>query len=757
MTIYKEIDPKLGRTNQVGLRLHCESAEAEAIHRALRLTFLGKVSQLLPSFHPNFSFCIYVTASAHELEAKWREIEQLAGVAASSDSAGVSRPSSPARTATQPAPRSPKPAAASPVNRSSAATDFKAWERQFRAAVKILKDDTLILVSTGASLSTAWVLQELEAGRPSEELEEQLLQQSALSPQNVLRAQIALYDRLNKPEKIVALCEQQYNAVLALPPSSLLVEQLIRAYTQIAQRDQDQRLLNTGQRLAQSFLPELERLQQAEKVRTLLRDKRLASDEPATASLTLNEQLDQIIQIEPAERLTRLNELVQRHPQVWSLQLALADTYAALGDRERAIALYQSIPQQSEAYRQASHRLGQLWLDTQRYQEVLERISATETDRTLQGLRGAALYWTGQPKQALELLQVCWQEGELQRAILLPLARAWVANRQDEQALEPYQLLLEIAPDQLEAQDYAQIAISTYASLDVYGVRSQLATLCERYLTLNGPQRCPGETTDTMLEIRMEVAVDETALRTTSADRLEWLIQQGDHPKVEKCIDTLREQTNQQRLKREDFFALLEGIEVYSDAWPYLSDMLASEYQIMAIQEIDVSLRHNRPFPVYMHDLRRALHFLNRSLADELNTYIESERQELIKRNQPVPEEAVDSAQQISLASQRVALVGGHHATRREVIKTLEEEYGLSEYVEIGPSSEEHIDSNSVRERIANCNLIAVITGYMGHDLSTIVRDLKQSGALTGEVIWLHCRGKSGVVREITKAANLIN
>ncbi len=45
--------------------------------------------------------------------------------------------------------------------------------------------------------------------------------------------------------------------------------------------------------------------------------------------------------------------------------------------------------------------------------------------------------------------------------------------------------------------------------------------------------------------------------------------------------------------------------------------------------------------------------------------------------------------------------------------------------------------------------MVAVITGYMGHDLSRIVSDLKKDGTLTGDVFFLACRGKSGVVRSI--------
>jgi hypothetical protein len=96
-----------------------------------------------------------------------------------------------------------------------------------------------------------------------------------------------------------------------------------------------------------------------------------------------------------------------------------------------------------------------------------------------------------------------------------------------------------------------------------------------------------------------------------------------------------------------------------------------------------------------------------------------------------------------------LALVGGHAATRQAVIQELREQYHLDRAIEIAPSSEERSSGSTVRSKIGDCRLIVLITGYMGHDLSTIVSNLKQEGALTGEVLPLACRGKSGVVREI--------
>lgn len=105
----------------------------------------------------------------------------------------------------------------------------------------------------------------------------------------------------------------------------------------------------------------------------------------------------------------------------------------------------------------------------------------------------------------------------------------------------------------------------------------------------------------------------------------------------------------------------------------------------------------------------------------------------------------------IDLSGLRLALVGGHPDTRREVIRELSENYRLQDYVEVAPSSEAYLSRSSVRAKIGNCDLIVVITGYMGHDLSQIVSELKRDGALNGQVLLLgrQVKAKSGVVREI--------
>ncbi|NEP19951.1 MAG: DUF2325 domain-containing protein [Leptolyngbya sp. SIO4C1] len=103
------------------------------------------------------------------------------------------------------------------------------------------------------------------------------------------------------------------------------------------------------------------------------------------------------------------------------------------------------------------------------------------------------------------------------------------------------------------------------------------------------------------------------------------------------------------------------------------------------------------------------------------------------------------------LSKLHLALVGGHDATRREVIRELTEQYGLQKWVELPPFA--HSSLVQIRPRIQRCDLIIVITRYMNHQLTDSINRLKASGGLMGEVVLVNCRGKTGVIREILKRA----
>ena len=105
------------------------------------------------------------------------------------------------------------------------------------------------------------------------------------------------------------------------------------------------------------------------------------------------------------------------------------------------------------------------------------------------------------------------------------------------------------------------------------------------------------------------------------------------------------------------------------------------------------------------------------------------------------------------LSEMKLGIVGGHDATRREVIKELSELYGLKQWVEVPPTWEKSLSQRVLKAKLEHCDLIVIVTGYMNHSLTQAVYGLKESGGLSGKVELLNFRGKSGVVREILRLA----
>jgi hypothetical protein len=110
-------------------------------------------------------------------------------------------------------------------------------------------------------------------------------------------------------------------------------------------------------------------------------------------------------------------------------------------------------------------------------------------------------------------------------------------------------------------------------------------------------------------------------------------------------------------------------------------------------------------------------------------------------------------SENIDLSGLRLGLVGGHHNTRFAVLSELRHKYGLQESVEIEPSRRRCLDQTHLKAKLSNCDLIVLITGYMGHSLSGSVMNLKNSGALRGDILKLttQCNATSSILREIVK------
>ncbi|MHC5917796.1 MAG: hypothetical protein ACYTXE_44055, partial [Nostoc sp.] len=187
---------------------------------------------------------------------------------------------------------------------------------------------------------------------------------------NALRTLIALYAKTEQHEQLIKLCQVKYNSILALPVSGRLVEQLVTAHLQHYQQTKEQKLLRSVQALAQEFLPELERLRQANRVRKLLHLSLISQEAlPTIEGATLTEQLTQLLEIEPGERISQLEKLKDKYPKAINVLLALADSYVSIDNPEYALQIYQSITEKTEELQQ---RYAELLLNIQRFQEVIE-------------------------------------------------------------------------------------------------------------------------------------------------------------------------------------------------------------------------------------------------------------------------------------------------------------------------------------------------------------------------------------------------
>ncbi len=723
MSFQYEINPKLGTTDQVGLRLRCNGqTQADEIYRGLRQAGF-KVTRLMPSRHEDYTHFVYITASADNVNSAMLQIKAM--VLALND--------------------------ANSIKKESNVKDFKSWQSLFRKAIKQLNNDYQNSTSSVQEINQNILEQQITAGRVTE-VEEHLLRQADINDSNALRTLIALYAKTEQYEQLVELCKAKYKNILALPVSGRLVEQLVTAHTQHYQQTKEQELLGSAQALAQEFLPELERLRQANGVRKLLHLS-LVSQEPLPTieGATLNEQLAQLLEIEPGERIYKLEKLKEKYPKAINVLLALAESYVSIDNTEYALQIYLSIPEKTEEVQQ---RHAELLLNTQHFQEVTELLPTviSELSPALAGLRGAALYNLGQKTQAREFLEKAWQAGERRVQILLPLAKLWATVGDPIKAGEVYQILLETADEQLTLSDRALIA--RVANLDGFGdiSNNDKVNYYESCVNWAGLRLRDLPEAEEILKDRLDLwkqLQNPSGMLNAYADWLDWLANVGKWEDLNKELDSLRNLAIQQKVSSLQYFELLEGLEAYINVQPTLRQSLTNDYFGLAIAEIDNALRQEEVEAPFFEDLKRALLCLNSDSANELVEYRQQRRAEAAKLEVQIASDENTVSTTHNLASIHLALVGGHQATRREVIRELCENYGLQNCVEIAPSSEAYISRSNVQAQISNCNLIAVITGYMGHDLSQIVSDLKKDGILTGDVFFIPCRGKSGVVRAI--------
>jgi hypothetical protein len=341
----------------------------------------------------------------------------------------------------------------------------------------------------------------------------------------------------------------------------------------------------------------------------------------------------------------------------------------------------------------------------------------------------------------------------------LAAARAAWGREQADEAARHYGLALELggpngaADATLAAEDYLAIALlADYECLalpeervlDAYECFAERAGRADLRRLPDAPAALHRR-----LALARRLATGERLARAY-ADLLDYAIVEGDFADLPGLVEQLRaDRERRQLLTPERHFYLLDALYPSAVALPELRGALADEYEVIVVAEAAATLRARGQLPAYVDDVLNALLFLRPAGNYALRAYIREQRAALADGGRPLPEQEIEQEARPDLARLRLALVGGHSRARSAVIEELRRNYGLQQPVEeVPPSSEGSVNRRTVQERLATSTLAAVIPGYMGHDLSEIVRRL-EAGPLRGRVRWLTTRGKSGVVREL--------
>ncbi|ESA32076.1 hypothetical protein N836_28385 [Leptolyngbya sp. Heron Island J] len=177
---------------------------------------------------------------------------------------------------------------------------------------------------------------------------------------------------------------------------------------------------------------------------------------------------------------------------------------------------------------------------------------------------------------------------------------------------------------------------------------------------------------------------------------------------------------------------LEDSLQEYSELWQELDEWVSeSDSKIKSLKE---ELRNRTSALVNCEANFSAVQQFNLETIEAISTAQK-------------PEEVTLST---TLENWKIAFVGGHAATRRVVIQTLHEDHGLVYApVEIPPSREVSSSQKQLKQKLAECDLIILIVRYCNHSLTKSLMQLKDKGALKGEILTPNSRGVSGVVRDI--------
>ncbi|HEY8283235.1 MAG TPA: hypothetical protein VIJ28_02490 [Chloroflexota bacterium] len=471
----------------------------------------------------------------------------------------------------------------------------------------------------------------------------------------------------------------------------------------------------------------------------------------------LERQLLYLSSLTAAERLAGLEELAGSFSDgsaSSTVGMMLARAAREARDYGRAATAYEelipslSLPERSNARAE----LAEVLLLAGQPSRVLVWIPEDETEPRLRGLLGVALVRLGRAADSLTHLASSWETPSARSPLVaLALARAYWHREAYEAAAQSYSYLFDHARWELAADDY--LAMAELAELGAFGKDADTyqLTCIESFAASATPAARAEESAQRMIRVGVELARrhgDPSRLFRAYQQILDDLLRRrsGTGGDVVDLFDHIAADHHGGRLDGSSRFDLAEEVLEYLKDYPQaLRPPLIATLEDLLETEVAAFTRLGTAFPPYVKDLGRALHRM-RSRSPILDAY----KHALAARQVTEPVVGGEEAPR-GIAGKRVALVGGHDRTRLHV-KALLIGWGV-EVDEVPPPTAGRISEREVLDRVHSSDLIVLIVSYMGHDMSTIVSNLKQREAVRGKVLPVECRGVSGVCRAIREWA----
>ncbi|HVC80386.1 MAG TPA: hypothetical protein VNL35_07810 [Chloroflexota bacterium] len=467
----------------------------------------------------------------------------------------------------------------------------------------------------------------------------------------------------------------------------------------------------------------------------------------------LERRLLHLSSLSAPERLAGLEELAASFaggPVPEAVEMMRARAANEAGDYQRAVAAYEELIPRLSMSDQVNARaeLVEVLLLASQPARVVAWIPDDETEPHLRGLLGVALDRLGRDGEGLAHLAYSWETPSARSPLVArALARVYWRREAYEAAAPPYSYLFDHALQDLDADDY--LAMAELAEIGAFGKGADTyqLTCIELFAASATPAARAEENAQRMIRAGLELARrqgDPSRLFRAYQQVLDDLSRRRSETggEVVDLLDHIAADHHGGRIAGSSRFDLVEEVLEYLKDYPTsLRPPLIATLEDLLETEVAASTRLGSPFPSYVKDLGRVLHRL-RSRSPIFEVY----KHALAARQAPEPAAGGDEAPP-GIAGKRVALVGGHDRTRLHV-KALLHDWGAA-VDEVPPPTAGRISEREVLDRVHSSDLIVLIVSYMGHDMSTIVSNLKQREAVRGKVLPVECRGVSGVCRAI--------